>query len=92
MPVCTLLCYPAYGKRQPCTVVSVRITELKTHHAERGAAQERTHEMHEKNHCAGEPQPKLEILHHLNSKALDRTLLYLFYHKTCMDNIPIKNL
>ena len=42
--VCTLLCYPAYGKRQPCTVVSVRITELKTHHAERGAAQERIHE------------------------------------------------
>ena len=22
--VCTLLCYPAYGKRQPCIVVSVR--------------------------------------------------------------------
>ena len=32
------------GKRQPCAVVSVRTTELKTHHAERGAAQERTHE------------------------------------------------
>ena len=90
--VCTLLCYPAYGKRQPCTVVSVRTTELKTHHAERGAAHAGAHTWKFMKRITGEPQPKLEILHHLNSKALDRTLLYLFYHKTCMDNIPIKNL
>ena len=46
MCLCVHYCVipPMESVNHACTVVSVRITELKTHHAERGAAQERTHE------------------------------------------------